>query len=641
MDNLAVALEYAERGWPVFPLHSIQRGGACSCGTRCDLKRMAPGKHPRTQHGFQDATTDAKQIRDWWTGWPDANIGITTGEASGLWVLDVDNKRSVDIGGGNLLPEGEHSLRILENEFGALPSTLTQQTGSGGSHYLFRYPSGGRDFRNRNHFRPGLDIRAAGGYIIVPPSNHESGFNYRWNNWGVRIVDPPEWLLQVATTAPKGEGLSWTPGTVIPKGNRNRKLFELGSRYRGLYCFEYPQIFALLMGHNMNDTEEPLDHGEIEQLARNAAALKCNLPDPEWVTQSDEIEPEETEIDPGADLALSLHELMTMQIDPPTPIVHNLIDGGSGIIVAGPPNVGKSWLALDMALAVATGGKFLDEFDTTPGAVLIVDEEGTEWGDQSRFDMLLEGRGIGSSADIPIHLAIGKGYKLDTEKGLTAVRRMIERYKPSLVVIDSLIRVHSADENVSKEMAKFFAITTRLMASTGASFLFVHHVRKIGPLDQGIDPGELIRGSSDIRAWPSIGFVVLPGSDGMVEVHNIKQRWRSKHPVFNVRILVSSDGKSATLGYMGKVESKSVSTASMQARVLDIVKEIADQGDEPTAALVSFRMGKSLNVATAQLKRLVAGGILTQMPIKRTDGQRGTLPMAFYPKPDDTETRPE
>ena len=68
---LKSALWYAEHGVPVFP-----------CSPRA--------KEPFTAHGFKDATADAHQIRRWWRRWPDANIGIPTGKASGLLVLNVD-----------------------------------------------------------------------------------------------------------------------------------------------------------------------------------------------------------------------------------------------------------------------------------------------------------------------------------------------------------------------------------------------------------------------------------------------------------------------------------------------------------------------------------------------------------------------
>ncbi len=61
--DLAAALDYAARGWPVFPLHNPRAGGGCSC-RKADCNQI--GKHPRTEHGVKDATTDTATIRGWW-----------------------------------------------------------------------------------------------------------------------------------------------------------------------------------------------------------------------------------------------------------------------------------------------------------------------------------------------------------------------------------------------------------------------------------------------------------------------------------------------------------------------------------------------------------------------------------------------
>lgn len=77
--------------WHVIPLHWIENG-QCSCkGKTVNCK---PGKHPLTKNGVKDATLDPSAIREWWSRWPQANIGIACGEKSGIFVLDVDMKES-------------------------------------------------------------------------------------------------------------------------------------------------------------------------------------------------------------------------------------------------------------------------------------------------------------------------------------------------------------------------------------------------------------------------------------------------------------------------------------------------------------------------------------------------------------------
>src|SRR5206468_1565698 len=84
-SELDCRLAYARRGWPILPLHSPTPSG-CSCRIRgcSDV-----GKHPRTPHGWKDATTSPPLITAWWDRWPDANVGIATGPAK-LVILDVD-----------------------------------------------------------------------------------------------------------------------------------------------------------------------------------------------------------------------------------------------------------------------------------------------------------------------------------------------------------------------------------------------------------------------------------------------------------------------------------------------------------------------------------------------------------------------
>ncbi len=183
---LDYALAYARSDWPVLPLHAPADGAPCDCG-RPDCS--SPGKHPRTEHGLKDASTDPEIIRAWWATWPAANVGIRTGGAARLVVLDVDG------------PEGEESLRkLLEGR--ELPATKTARTGGGGRHLLFRAPAG---VEIGNAVRllglEGLDVRGEGGYIVAAPSRHVSGGLYEWlrgddGNYPPR-AELPAWLVDL------------------------------------------------------------------------------------------------------------------------------------------------------------------------------------------------------------------------------------------------------------------------------------------------------------------------------------------------------------------------------------------------------------------------------------------------------------
>ena len=176
-DLLEAALQFAADGFRVIPLHNPDpdHSSRCSCHrSGC----VSVGKHPRTQHGVKHATNDHEAIRGWWSMWPNANIGIATGD--GLVVLDVDPRH-----------DGDSSLDDIEAEHGEIV-TRVARTGGGGFHLYLQ-----GNLPARGAFRPGLDLKAAGGYVISPPSKHFSGLRYSWVDRGEGIRVVPEWLAKI------------------------------------------------------------------------------------------------------------------------------------------------------------------------------------------------------------------------------------------------------------------------------------------------------------------------------------------------------------------------------------------------------------------------------------------------------------
>jgi Bifunctional DNA primase/polymerase, N-terminal len=166
------ALYYASRGWRALPLHSVS-GGRCSCGDRnCRL----PGEHPRV--AVKDASADLEQIRAWWGKWPDASIGIATGAASGIVVLDVDPRNGGDKG----------YAQLQQDLPSAFAKVLKVRSGSGGTHLYFQHP--GRNVACRANLRPGIDVRGDDGYIVAPPSLHVTGARYRFVSNSGLLVPP-------------------------------------------------------------------------------------------------------------------------------------------------------------------------------------------------------------------------------------------------------------------------------------------------------------------------------------------------------------------------------------------------------------------------------------------------------------------
>ncbi len=143
---------------PVFPCRARSEEG---------IKNGKPhtykSKSPHTDRGFLNASQDEAQIRQWWRTWPDALVGVPTGKTSGLVVVDYDPDKHCD-------ETGEWIEQCTE----LLLSARVHTTARGGKHYVYRLPAGqgyrgGVDLVLRGKKRPGIDVRADGGYVIWWP----------------------------------------------------------------------------------------------------------------------------------------------------------------------------------------------------------------------------------------------------------------------------------------------------------------------------------------------------------------------------------------------------------------------------------------------------------------------------------------
>lgn len=268
MTTLQTALAYAERGWLVVPLHNPKQG-VCSCRKKgCS----SPGKHPRTEHGLKDGSKDPKQIESWWEKWPDANLGILTGQESGLLVLDVDGE------------DGKASLQQLLAAHGSLPKTLRVKTGRTGTdgkrkgcHYYFRAPAGAAIRNSAGILGKGLDIRADGGYVVAPPSLHPSGLLYQWLAPEPPLADMSPWMLAELAAAKPAPEAPRAQGEAIAEGGRNHALASLAGtmRRRGMTP---AAIEAALVVENDTHCQPPLPASEVRNIARSVARYEPAAP---------------------------------------------------------------------------------------------------------------------------------------------------------------------------------------------------------------------------------------------------------------------------------------------------------------------------------------------------------------------------
>ncbi len=165
---------YIDKGWRIFPLHSITPTGQCTCHSpTCRQK----GNHALRPAGIRGATTRLRDILEWWEDDPDANIGLVTG--TGLLVIAV-------------FPERQGSLDALP--INPIPQTGLVTNGSAGWHLYFTYNKNIMVNSQRDVFGPGIDIIAEGGYVLAPPSLHPGGQRATWTSYMAPRVLPPKIL---------------------------------------------------------------------------------------------------------------------------------------------------------------------------------------------------------------------------------------------------------------------------------------------------------------------------------------------------------------------------------------------------------------------------------------------------------------
>jgi len=285
-EKQQAAIDFAKRGWAVFPVHAVHEG-CCNCG---NSKCGSPGKHPMTGNGFKDATTDPQHVEQSWETHPDANIGIRTGKESGVFVLDIDPDHG-----------GHESLAELRKEFGELPHTVIAETGGGGQHYFFEYSE--EEIRNRNALRRGIDIRGEGGYVVAPPSRHVKGTTYRWREGcspdGIDLARAPNWLVDLiqrrepSTNRKSADAEPPQTEPISPKlasnlhryvakcegvaeGERNSQAFTIACKLREISKnagndLTSDAIFDLLSPWNHRNSP-PLDGVELRKICESASS---------------------------------------------------------------------------------------------------------------------------------------------------------------------------------------------------------------------------------------------------------------------------------------------------------------------------------------------------------------------------------
>jgi len=457
------AIKYAKLGLAVFPL-------------------IPRDKKPLTQNGFKDATTDVNQINAWWDKTPDANIGIATGQMSGGLVvvdMDVDKEEGKD---------GYHTFTNWCDENALiLPDSWLSITGRGGYHLFYKANT---VVNSRIGWLDDVDIRADGGYIVAPPSIHPNGTLYQWEQdpeeYPLITVDDidVEYLVNSILVSGKSSNEPLKVPDEIPKGHRDEYMFKLACKYQQMGMSDSAML-AALRAENEARCKPPLTDKEIKKKVEQAQKYKKGE-----VIELDGVVEQRTTY--GKTRRKIEEKITENDLEMPTLeefekrekewLVPGYIPKGCVTLLCSDGGIGKTTLWCDTLAALTTGrttifDKALENpFHTgeSHNVMYFSKEDPTE--------EVLKGRLEEAGADESKIRCFG----LDDERmskiwyGSLLLERLVEKYRPDVVVFDTLqaFLPDGTDMAKRKDMRDALNPLNALGAKFGTTFLMIMHTNK-------------------------------------------------------------------------------------------------------------------------------------------------------------------
>ena len=255
--------------------------------------------------------------------------------------------------------------------------------------------------------------------------------------------------------------------------------------------------------------------------------------------------------------------------------IEDILPTRSAMVLVAREGVAKTWMVLDLAIAISQGSTWLNHFPTNRGRVLIIDEENSKNLLTSRVQKLLTARGeLEALHSLDIHWLVGQGLNLSDNRFTSALEERLAQIKPDVVVIDSLVRIHRGDENDARTMAELFAIIKQIMGIYECTFVFCHHQGK-SAIDTNQSLGRY-RGSSEIGAFADSILDVRPTTKRHVfTVTHAKSRFGIPTETFSAEIFDVADG-ATELRYLDEADRQNT---GLRGKVEEFLRNLVDDGE--------------------------------------------------------------
>lgn len=598
----------------VFPLLLIvptPEGPRCECG---DAACTRVGKHPAYPWG---ELGPGEKIR----GADGCGYGIATGKRSGFFVVDLDGL------------DAQAAWAALNGGVAAADAdTFVVRTGrEGGLQLYWAYPdwfvktTRGELWHNglKGADAQGIDTRGDGGYVVAPGSPHKSGRTYEI----LRDVDPapaPAWLLEWLRSKMVGadgpataqsypgdvEGperdyrrglyvdyLKQAPPCIQGQGG-DQRLFEVVQH--GAYDLQLPtaDVLELVATHFDPKCEPPWGGELVERVTHKAHSAKTTSTRPRAEPLPRDLRhlvlepppkppPPPAKKDDSVDADGMFWDAWDIPVKPPEYLVEGLIPIETvGMLVAHGSSL-KTWTALDMGRAIATGRPWLDRFPTRKGRVLVVDYESGLYELRRRIWLLERGKvpGLGAWPYPDLRIDDPKMWE-----------RLASLKDIGLVVIDSLAAgAPGVDENDAR-VASPLKMAARWSNETKASVMFIHHSKK----DDG-DDRKMVRGSTAIYAdcdW-AYKFEQVDETSAYRRMHMVNIKPSMGKKPMPVPIELTDEG----LFYFESSDAKPTRDASPD-EIQSAIRLALSNGPIPTKDKIAAAIGVREQKVTPEIKAL-------------------------------------
>lgn len=249
-------------------------------------------------------------------------------------------------------------------------------------------------------------------------------------------------------------------------------------------------------------------------------------------------------------------------------------------IVGGEPKCFKSFLALDLAVSVASGTPCLRRFQCNrTGPVLFFPAEDALSDARARLDGICAAAAIRIET-LPLYLITEPRLALDRHSDRQKLQNTVATLRPILLVLDPLIRLHTGDENQACDIAPILSFLRELQRRFALAIILVHHARK--DAHNHIRPGQALRGTSELHGWGDSNLYLrrerLPGRQTGEQL-TLSIEHRCAPSINGLRLHLHHDGDALALALSDNIASHHAppenSTPSTPDRVLAILRQSA------------------------------------------------------------------